>query len=109
VRDLATDILHHHGYRLLVAPDGATAMDLFESRREEIALVLLDVSMPRMSGIETLEAILSLDPEAKVVLSSGYILDGLGFGEVPAGAKAFVHKPFRPDDLARTIREVLDS
>jgi PAS domain S-box-containing protein len=103
IRNLARQILELHGYSVITASDGQEAIDLYLRRRGKVDLVLLDQTMPHLSGREVLERIRNLDPGAKVVMSSGY-----PSGETE-GASGFLPKPYRADSLLRIVRETLDA
>jgi PAS domain S-box-containing protein len=102
IRNFAKQILEIHGYSVVTAVDGQQALDLYIRQRDRFDLVILDLTMPHMSGSEVLTRIRNLDPHANVILSSGY----------PSGetyrASAFLPKPYRADTLIRVVREVLD-
>ena len=102
IRNLAQQILETHGYSVVTAADGQEAIDLYMQQRDRFDLVILDLTMPRLSGTEALTRIRNLNPYAKVILSSGY----------PSGetsrASAFLPKPYRAEMLTRIVREVLD-
>jgi len=108
IRDLGVQILTMQGYRVLTAVDGQQAIEMFLARGETIDLVLLDLTMPNMSGLEVLERIRKINPRAKVVLSSGHRADEAHSPERISGASAFLPKPYRADVLTRIVREVLD-
>jgi PAS domain S-box-containing protein len=108
VRALAALVLERRGFRALTAAGGEEALALYRARRTEIDLVLLDYSMPGMNGLEVLEALKALDPEVCVVFSSGYAQDGDAAPLLAAGGRAFVPKPYQPDELVRALRDVLD-
>jgi DNA-binding NtrC family response regulator len=76
--------------------------------KDSIDLVLLDLTMPHMSGMEVLGRIREIDNQAKVVLSSGYRADEAGSLISFPGASAFLAKPYRADMLTRVVRDVLD-
>ena len=105
IRDLGRTILGRYGYTVLAAADGAEGLALFARERDHIDLVVLDLSMPHMSGTEVMEALRAIDPDVRVLLSSGYAAEGLptGLGSLP-----FVAKPYRISELARAVRDVLD-
>jgi CheY-like chemotaxis protein len=108
IRRLARAILEGSGHRVLEAADGEQALDLFESHRGEIDLVLLDMIMPGKSGQDTLAEFQKRTPHVPVVLASAYTL--VGSEELAAlGARAYVQKPYQPGALMRTVREVLDA
>ena len=102
IRSLAQQVLEVHGYSVLTAVDGQQAIDLYEKRRDEVDLVILDLSMPHLSGTEVLARIHRLDPHARVIISSGH-----ASRETPR-ASAFLPKPYRASTLTRLVREVLD-
>lgn len=105
---LGRAILEAHGHRVLEARDGVEALEVFARHQSEIDLVVLDMMMPRKGGRETLEELQRLAPELPVVLASGYAPVGPD-EPLALGAKAYLQKPYRPTDLAQTIRRVLDS
>ncbi len=107
IRNLARTILERYGYRVLLADDGVEAIQLYDRHKGEIALVILDLTMPRLSGHDALQHLLQIDPNVRVLLASGYSPEHLDqtYHEHIAG---FISKPFRPDQLAAAVREVLD-
>jgi DNA-binding NtrC family response regulator len=108
IRDVAEYVLCKLGYRPILAADGETAVDLYREKRGEISLIVLDLIMPGMGGRECLEEILKIDPEAKVILVTGYTDEEPPEVFLEAGAKEYVNKPYDVKDLARLIRRVLD-
>lgn len=108
IRELGSQILQLQGYKVITAQDGEEAVEIFLSRRQEIALVVLDLTMPHMSGLEVLDRIREIDPAAKVILSSGYRADESHNTERLSEASAFLPKPYRADVLTRIVRDVLD-
>jgi PAS domain S-box-containing protein len=107
IRNLGRTILQRYGYKLLLAEDGQEALEVYRRHRGRIDLVILDLTMPRLSGRDTLRELLQIDPQVQVVLSSGYSAEY--FSESGKdGVVGFVNKPYRPQDLALTVRRVLD-
>jgi PAS domain S-box-containing protein len=109
VRDLARDILEMQGYTVLEARDGAEALRVGAERLDAIALILTDVVMPGMSGYELVQRLAPLRPGVKVLYMSGYTTDPIVHDGVLARGVAFLKKPFSADELARKVREVLDT
>jgi CheY-like chemotaxis protein len=107
IRSLATEVLEAAGFRVLAARDGEEALELYRGHGPEIDLVLLDYTMPKMTGLQVLEALQQLNPEVRVVFSSGYAMDTDSDSLLAAGARGFVAKPYRPADLLRAVRETL--
>jgi PAS domain S-box-containing protein len=109
VRALVRQVLRAGGYTVLEAGDGARALRVAEMHLRPIHLLLTDVVMPEMGGRELAERLLALHPAARVLFTSGYTDDALVRHGVLEDEVAFLHKPFTPADLARKVREVLDS
>ncbi len=107
VRSIVHRMLTRYGYRVILTENGAEAVRVFRER-DDIDLVLLDVVMPKMSGPAAARAIASVDPNARVLLMSGYADPRSLDGEQIDPAR-LVPKPFEPDDLLRRIRATLVS
>ena len=101
-------ILHTLGYTVIQAKNGKEAVEIFENNKEKIDFVILDMIMPGMSGAETYDVIKKINPDIKVILSSGYSLEGQATKILERGCNGFIQKPFNVSDLSRKIREVLD-
>ena len=99
-----TSIFANRGYALLVAKDGEAGWDLFREERERIDVVLLDLSMPKMSGQELLRHIRSVDPAAKVIVSSG----NMDIDIEPSQIQGLLRKPYTIAQVLQEIRQVLD-
>ena len=107
VRDFLSFFLGRLGYRVLEAGDGVEAMELAQRFPEPIDLLLSDIVMPRMDGIELARRLTQARPDIKVLLMSGYPGDAAET-QVPAGRGRLLNKPFERDELARRVRAVLD-
>jgi len=103
IRDLARQVMEMHGYTVLLAEDGMRAIDLFRSNRGAIDLVVLDLTMPKRSGMEVLRAIRNIDPGMRVILSSG------STPTEPVPGTTFLPKPYRAEMLAKAVRSALDT
>ncbi|HID62176.1 MAG TPA: response regulator, partial [Anaerolineae bacterium] len=101
-------VLERCGYTVLTAVDGAQALEVYQAHREEIALVVLDMVMPQMGGLECLRRLRELDPQVKVLISTGYTANGSMRGPVAEGALGVVEKPFLLQDFAAAVRATLD-
>ena len=108
VRDLGARILTKAGYTVLQATDGVEALEVYELERSRISLVLLDLIMPGKGGRECLKDLLKIDPQARVLVASGYSADASVRDCLALGAKGFVSKPFRIKELLRLVRSALD-
>ena len=107
LRRLMRTTLERQGYRVLEAKDGAEGLSVCEHNLEHIDLVVTDLAMPRMTGLQLKEKIVELRSSMKFLLISGYAEDLLGSREQIANAGDFLEKPFLPDELARRVHEIL--
>ncbi|MFC1705502.1 response regulator [Planctomycetota bacterium] len=107
VREATQQVLERLGYVVLAACDGREAVETYRLRGEEISLVVLDIVMPSMDGIETFHALRKLDPEARVLLSSGYTKEQKAEELLAAGAVGFAQKPFDAGELAEQMAKAL--
>jgi DNA-binding NtrC family response regulator len=102
---MATTILSNAGFRAIVVTDGIEGVRTFRELRDQICLVLTDVIMPGGGGLEMAQAILEVDPNAKIIFMSGYSDAAL---EVQARTRfPFIRKPFLSTDLLSKIEETL--
>ena len=112
MRELAEEVLQRSGMHVLTAADGHEGVKLFDSHQHEISVVLLDRTMPTLSGADTYEAIHAIRADAKIVLVSGYSEERVtaelaGRGLTEHSLAGFLRKPFLPDALLSLIQEVL--
>ncbi len=107
IRDLTTDILVERGYDVLLAASGDEALEILGRRGAEVDLVILDIIMPGMTGLDTLRRIHEIDPRKRVLLSSGYSPEGTQAEARAEGAAGFVQKPYRVADLSTAVRNAL--
>ncbi|MCB2167411.1 MAG: response regulator [Deltaproteobacteria bacterium] len=101
-------ILASLGYTVLVASGGQAAVDLFIDQQDRIALVILDYVMPGMGGREVFETLKQIQPEVKVLLSSGYSSTDQVAALIEKGCRGFIQKPYDTVKMSRTIRTILD-
>lgn len=109
LRELMIEFLGGNGYRALTASDGIKGIDQFEKHKKEIALVLLDMGLPKLDGSEVFAALKHRNPNVKVILASGHLEPEIKTELMQAGAKDFLQKPFAPEEALMKIRKVLDS
>jgi PAS domain S-box-containing protein len=107
VRNVARVTLERFGYRAVLAANGAEAVAVFAVNRAEIAAVITDMAMPVMDGPATIVALKSLDPAARIIVTSGLSSDeGIAQAEL-AGVQDFVPKPYTAENLLRTLDDLL--
>ena len=109
LRLLAVEMLGRLGYRVLTAGNGFEAVTTYTERRKEIAVVILDMIMPGMGGEETFYRLKDIDPSVRILLSSGYAVEGRPHGLLMAGAAGFLQKPYRVGTLASSLRSIIGS
>jgi len=102
------DVLESLGYSVIKAVNGEEAIDIYKQRQSEIALLILDIVMPKLSGIETLRAIHKLNPSIKAMFATGYDRDSAIKESEFAKSVRVIGKPFRVGEISRAVRELLD-
>jgi PAS domain S-box-containing protein len=109
IRAIALKILERFGYRVLHAANGAEAIAVYAQHREDIAIVLTDMDMPVMDGTSTLIALKAMNPQVKVIASSGLKANEINTQAAEAGFKNFIPKPYTTETmlniLAKALRE----
>ena len=108
VLDIGRDLLKAMGCRVLRARDGREAIELYQKNQDDIDIVILDMIMPNISGSDTYDRMKEIDPEIKVLLSSGYSIDGQATDILNRGCSGFIQKPFTINELSAAIRQILD-
>ncbi|MCD6296782.1 MAG: response regulator [Deltaproteobacteria bacterium] len=106
--DVAKQLLEKMGYTVLIARSGKEAVETYEKNKDEIDIVILDMIMPEISGGETFDRLKSINPRIKVLLSSGYSIDGQAAEILKRGCDGFIQKPFKISELSESIRLVLN-
>jgi len=108
ITDVTADMLAGLGYQVLIAGSGEEAVEVYRTKSETIQLVIMDMIMPGMGGGEAFDRIKAVNPSVKVILSSGYSLDGNARIIMNRGVRAFLQKPFLLGELSDKVRSVLD-
>ncbi|HEY9593994.1 MAG TPA: PAS domain-containing protein [Spirochaetia bacterium] len=109
VRETTRWALEQHGYRVILAAEGAEAVATFVEHRGEVRCVITDMMMPHMDGAATIRTIRRLEPNVKVIATSGLPSNGYVTEARGLGALAFLAKPYATDLLVRTVKQVLQS
>jgi two-component system cell cycle sensor histidine kinase/response regulator CckA len=105
VRRLGARALKGAGFDVLLAADGVEAVECFQAQHSQISVVVIDMTMPRMTGIAAAQEMRRISPNVPVVLSTGFACDETSHG-IP-GVAAMLQKPYRIHVLVETIRDVL--
>jgi two-component system cell cycle sensor histidine kinase/response regulator CckA len=117
VRTLVADLLTDLDYEVITASDGHDAIDLYSRMKEEaqandqpehpVDLVILDMILPKIDGVETFDRLRELNPDVRVILSSGYDVDDRVKELLGRGALGFIQKPYHIEALLNMVRKVL--
>ncbi len=106
LRSLGATILRHHGYRVLLAEDGQEAVEAYEREDGRIDLIVLDMTMPRLSGREALQQLRQINPHVRVLFASGYSAEQLSEAD-RVQIQGFIAKPYRERDLIHAVQAAL--
>jgi two-component system, cell cycle sensor histidine kinase and response regulator CckA len=109
IRMLLIELLKSNGYTVFDAEDGAEAVELYEKNKDSIHLLLLDLGLPKMTGVEVYRQIKVQKPNIKIIAMSGWgqreTVDEL----YEEGINLFIQKPYKPSDIIRSVRTVLQT
>ncbi len=108
IRNIGTEMLEFLGYRVYAAGGGEEAGAIYQDGKDEIDMVIHDLIMPRISGVETFDRLRAIRPDVRVLLSSGYSVDGQAQKLLERGCRGFLQKPFRLEELSQRIQQVLN-
>jgi len=109
VLEIAAQFLETLGYDVITAGGGIEAVNIYRDKMYNIDLVILDMIMPDLGGGEVYDAIRALNPDARVILSSGYSFEGQAAEILERGCNGFIQKPFDMETLSAEIKKVLNN
>lgn len=101
------EILSTIGYNVLAAENGRDALNIYKEHKDAVDLVILDMIMPGLSGGETYDELKLINPQVKVMLSTGFSVSEQARKIMEKGCQAIIQKPFRLEDLSQKVREVI--
>lgn len=107
--EVGQEILEALGYDVLTAKGGCEAVEIYRANMDDIDMVLLDMVMPDMEGGEAFDRMKEICPDVKVLLSSGYDVDGEASEILARGCLGFIQKPFSVNELSQELRLTLDN
>ncbi|MBW2107706.1 MAG: response regulator [Deltaproteobacteria bacterium] len=108
ILEVGEEILREMGYKVFLARSGKEAVEVYKAHKGDIDMVILDMIMPDMGGGEAYDKMKEVNPEVRVLLSSGYSVEGEASEILARGCNGFIQKPFSAKQLSRTIRQVLN-
>jgi CheY-like chemotaxis protein len=109
IRDFSSEYLLDLGYQVFTAKDGESAIEIFDTKADEINLIILDLTLPKVSGVEVLEYVKKKNPNVKVILTSGYMIERDSRQIEESTIDDFIQKPYTVEKLAHTVRKTLDN
>jgi len=107
LRDLIRTILESKGYSVLTAADGEEAVRIFNKHKDQVAAIVSDLGLPKLSGEEIVSHIMQINPEAKIIIASGFIDPNIRLGLEAAGVKEFIQKPYKANEVLKVVRNVI--
>ncbi len=108
LREVVQSTLESHGYKVLTAVDGKEAVEIYKKHLTEIDLVITDMGLPKMNGIDEFILLKEMNPKVKLIFASGFIALESRSELLKSGAKGFIQKPYVMNEVLHMIREVLD-
>lgn len=108
ILETVKEMISLFGYSVETAQSGEEAIEIYARQKDEIELVVLDLIMPGCGGRKCLQELREINPEVKVLMTSGYMSTAQAEELAQGGAAGFIHKPYRPEDLLLNIRRILD-
>ena len=106
--DIGEELLMELGYKVLIAKSGPEALVVYADNAESIDLVIMDMIMPGMGGGEAYDRLKKINPEVKVLLSSGYSINGQASRILKRGCDGFIQKPFHMKQLSEKIHGIIN-
>ena len=108
ILDVGQLMLQNLGYKVITAQNGRQAVKFLTEHQTEINMVILDIIMPQMGGSETYDKLKEINPEIKILLASGYSIEGEATEILNKGCNGFLQKPFNLSQLSQKIREIME-
>ncbi len=109
IRDSMRGVLKRFGYKVLLAADGAEAVKVYGKKKDKIQLVIMDLMMPVLNGKDASVEMKKLNPDVKIILSSGYLGSEIGSEMLADATLKYVEKPFHLQELMYAVRAGLDA
>jgi len=106
--DIGKRMMDALGYEIMIAKSGEEAIEIFQTNKDSIDMIILDMIMPGMGGGETYDILKGINPNIKILLSSGYSIDGQASEILKRGCDGFIQKPFDLKNLSEKLRAILD-
>jgi CheY-like chemotaxis protein len=109
ILEVGRELLEEIGYTVLPAMSGQEAIEIFQRKQDVIDMIIMDMIMPGMSGSETFDRLKEINQDVRILLSSGYSVDGQATKILRRGCDGFIQKPFNMNQLAEKIHKIMPS
>jgi DNA-binding response OmpR family regulator len=106
---LLNKVLPREGYQVLAATDGEQGIDVYQDHKSEIDIVLLDLGLPKMTGMDVIPKLREQNPDVNIVIATGYLEPELKAELLRAGVRDCIHKPYFLNEVLEKLGAVLDS
>lgn len=107
LNEVLVQTLEDAGYRVITVYNGEAALDMFQKNRERISIVVSDIGLPTIGGVQLFEELQKIDPDIRVLLSSGFIDPAVKTKLLQKGARGIVIKPYEPNDILEKIQTAI--
>jgi CheY-like chemotaxis protein len=107
IREIAKGTLESYGYQVMTASDGTEAVAIYAQRRDSISLVVTDMGMPYMDGVATIRALQKMNPQVKIIATSGLKSEGKNSEALALGITTFLPKPYTADKLLKALSNMI--
>lgn len=107
VLDIGAQMLKRLGFNVISVENGTQAIETYKEQKESIDIIILDIVMPDLNGAEVVDAIKAIDPDTKIVLSSGYGKDRK-ITDILQNCHAFIQKPFSMQELSASLQSIME-
>jgi CheY-like chemotaxis protein len=108
LQEVVQSALESNGYKVLIAADGREAVEIYKKQHRDIALVLSDMGLPKLGGIDVYAMLKEINPKIKIIFASGFISLETRSELLKEGAKGFIMKPYSVNEVLQMLREVLN-
>ena len=107
ILEVGQEILKALGYDAITAGSGEKALEIYTNEINNIDLIVIDMIMPNMSGGELFDYLIAINPDVKVLLASGYSIEGEAREILNRGCRGFIQKPFSISEFSKKLRKIL--
>ncbi len=108
ILDIGCEMLEKLGYEVLTAASGAAALEIFRANRADVDMVVMDMIMPDLGGVELFAKLQEIRPDIRVLLSSGYSINEQAAKILARGCRGFIQKPFSLHEFSQKVRKIMD-